>query len=193
MSEEYSQKEYTNDYDRCETAFEIPEPGLGDFFAFNGNTIATRPNNKAVMKFDDITDTCSIRDSSRGQYVTFMGTGETVTITLAKLLFDAEIIGNASDGRFEIAVLTGESCEQCLLYRDFIFAGEEGESESEIHNLEIQTTDKDTRYTVLVAGESYSDVGTFNLLIMSSSMSLSATSLFVATSATAIAMISMFL
>jgi hypothetical protein len=57
-------------------------------------------------------------------------------------------------GRFEISVLSGDDCSTCVTYVDFIF------DDADSHTVEWMA-EPNVKYTILVAGEDYTDVGYF--------------------------------
>lgn len=71
---------------------------------------------------------------------------------MAIILTNLEIL---EDGRFEVALFSNDTCQECITFRDFLFDGND-------HGFHV-TLQAGTNYTLLVAGEGYSDVGTFDI------------------------------
>jgi hypothetical protein len=91
---------------------------------------------------------CSLHAFSRGLFYSVEGTGETMAITLTTDI--------PEDRTLEVAILTSEECNECVMYSDFLTA------EDTPHTLEL-ATEKSKNYTVVVSGEGFADVGVFQL------------------------------
>jgi hypothetical protein len=124
--------------DRCETSTRLD--GLPALEAGNSNGAWPIAFSSAANQ------ECSVKESARGLYYSFEGIDGRVAIILSNL----EVL---EGGRFEVALFSNNTCQECITYRDFLFTGQE-------HGFPI-TLQAGTNYTLLVAGEGYSDVGTF--------------------------------
>lgn len=130
-----------------------------------GTTVSGDSMGALPHEMGDIYGTCSLHEYARGLFYKVDGTGKKLGVTLN--ILDDVLHSSQEEKTLEVAILDGCSIRNdipaptvsdCITFSDFLTADDTP------HTVEFDS-EKDITYYVVVSGQSFSDVGKFEISV----------------------------